>query len=94
MRSDLLLGKRLRFCYSCCSFYYSTDPEADHPQFETESVQSLFAKAHITYEAILADFLWRAVHNVTAGPSISWTMLSSRHQPRGRGFPLAGGMPN
>jgi hypothetical protein len=92
VRAELILGKRLRFCYTCCAFYYQADPEANHPETETESVQRLFVKVGVTCQASLANFLWETLETANCRPAITWSMMSSRHQPRAIGFPQGAGM--
>ena len=80
VRTELIYGKKLRFCKTCFAFFYQTDAESDHPNEETESVQKFFGDAGITSQSKLGSFLWKALSRVKGfQPSLN-NILTGKHR--------------
>ena len=59
VRKELLFGKKLlRYCRTCCSFFYEGEQGADHPPEDTETVQQFFQLSGINTVSRLSNFLW------------------------------------
>ena len=82
VRTELIYGKKLRYCRTCSSFYYEGEPGADHPPEDTEAVQHFFQQAGISTVAKLANFLWANNCKVDSFPPSSGSFFSTKHQPR------------
>jgi hypothetical protein len=81
VRTELIYGKKLRFCKTCFVFYYQTDPEADHPVEDSESVQKFFGEAGITSLSRLVNFLWNAYSRVSGFQPVLANMMTAKHRP-------------
>jgi hypothetical protein len=58
VRTELIYGKKLRFCRTCTTFFYQEDPDVDHPPGDTEGVREFLGTAGITSLSRLETMLF------------------------------------